>query len=291
MYIESDLVESHAHVRMKTISIFISYAHEDEKLRRELEGHQAFLRAYGHCVWQDRKILAGRRRAEEIDENLERYGLILLLISRSFLGSFYCYEVEFRRAMERHRAGEAVVIPIVLCEVFWEFGDLKDLQAVPRDGKAVFSCRNRDAAFRNLAEEIHTIVAESEPGASVPQASVRWELPPSGVADQVFGPLYRELARLDYHAQRLFFKQFRESDSRVAAFLLSGEPERGQRWLLNCLLSPLIDGVGGNAPYSFSFARKGGGRRLEDLWSNLGEWYGFTDLCSPLLLAEAIHTL
>jgi len=293
MYIESDLVERYAHVHMKTISIFIFYAHENRNLRRELEGHLAFLRASGHCIWQDRKILAGQRWAEELDQNLGRCGLILLLISSSFLGSSYCSDVEFRRAMHRHRAGEAVVILILLRAVFWDLGERHDLQAVPRDGRAVLSChwQNRDAALRMVAAEICLIVVGSEPALPLSLVSVRREPAPDVLAERAFDALYHELARLDYRAQRQLFKQFREADSRVAAFLLSGEPECAERWLLNRVLRPLIDGVAGRAPYRFSFARKGGGWGLDDLWRNLGEWCGFTDACSPLILAEAIHML
>jgi hypothetical protein len=35
----------------------------------------------------------------------------LLLISADFLASDYCYDRELSRAMERHGAGEAVVVP------------------------------------------------------------------------------------------------------------------------------------------------------------------------------------
>jgi hypothetical protein len=278
---------------MKTISIFISYAHEDESLRRELENHLAFLHAYGHPVWHDRKILAGRRWADEIDQNLDSCSLVLLLISSSFLGSYYCYEVEFKRAMERHRAGEAVVIPILVRDVFWEFGELKDLQAVPRDGKAVLSChwQSKDAAFRNIAEEIRKVIAGSDPAPRMQQVPA--PLAPTALCfeDTALDALYHELTRLNYRAQRRLFKQFLEADSRVAAFLLSGEPECGQRWLLNRFLRPMVAGVAGKAPYRFSFERKGGGRGLEDLWSNLGEWCGFTDTCTPDVLAKAIYAL
>jgi hypothetical protein len=45
---------------------------------------------------------------------LNRANVILLLISADFLASDYCYDVEMKRAMERHEAGEAIVIPIIL---------------------------------------------------------------------------------------------------------------------------------------------------------------------------------
>ena len=46
-----------------------------------------------------------RRAAEEAD-------VVLLLVSADFLASDYCYDIEMTRAMERHEAGEARVVPM-----------------------------------------------------------------------------------------------------------------------------------------------------------------------------------
>lgn len=293
MYIQSDLVEGYVRISMKTINIFVSYAHEDESLRGELEDHLAFLRAYGHPLWHDRRILAGSNWANEIDQNLNSCDLVLLLISSSFLGSHYCYEVEFKQAMERHRAGETVVIPVIVRDVFWMFGELKELQALPQDGKAVTGChwQSRDAAFCNVADGIRRIVERSGPTLRVPLAFSHPEPAPVFYENGSFDSLYHELTRLNYRQQRLLFKQFLESGEQVAAFFLSGEPECGQRWLLNRLLRHITGSITGRAPYKFSFERKGGGRGLEDLWSNLGEWCGCTDSCSPAELVEALAGL
>lgn len=49
-----------------------------------------------------------------LDENLEKAHVILLLISSDFLASEYCYDVEMKRGLARHDAGEATVVPIIL---------------------------------------------------------------------------------------------------------------------------------------------------------------------------------
>jgi hypothetical protein len=40
--------------------------------------------------------------------------ILLLLISADFIASDYCYSVEMREALKRHKNGEARVIPILL---------------------------------------------------------------------------------------------------------------------------------------------------------------------------------
>ena len=48
--------------------------------------------------WSDRRIDAGQEWKREIDDNLERAEIILLLISSDFIASDYCYEKEMMRA-------------------------------------------------------------------------------------------------------------------------------------------------------------------------------------------------
>src|SRR5690625_7722823 len=95
--------------------IFMSYSHKDESLRDELETHLSLLKRQGLIsTWHDRKILAGDEIGSEIDENLESSDIILLLVSPYFLASDYCYDIELKRAMERHHCREARVITIII---------------------------------------------------------------------------------------------------------------------------------------------------------------------------------
>src|SRR6266700_2234102 len=115
------------------LSVFISYAHEDEPLRQQLEAHLSLLRRQGWIAdWHDRQILAGNEWARDIDEHLEMASIILLLISPDFLASDYCYDIEMQRALERHRRGETRVIPIILRPVDWHGAPFGQLQCLPR---------------------------------------------------------------------------------------------------------------------------------------------------------------
>src|SRR6266516_803515 len=96
-------------------TLFISYAHEDEQLRRELEKHLSLLRQQRIIsTWHDRRITAGTDWSQEVDEQLDSASIILLLISADFMASQYCYSTEMKRAMVSHAALRARVIPIIL---------------------------------------------------------------------------------------------------------------------------------------------------------------------------------
>src|SRR5450755_270989 len=97
------------------VTVFLAYAHEDEPLRKQLETHLSLLQRQGLVsTWQDRHIMAGTDWANAIDEHLKSAAVILLLTSADFLASDYCYGVEMQRALDRDKAGQARVIPIMV---------------------------------------------------------------------------------------------------------------------------------------------------------------------------------
>ncbi len=141
--------------------LLCSYSHKDEILRDELQAQLTIMQRQGVIdIWHDRKISAGTEWENQISENLENADVILLLISADFLASDYCYDKEMKRAMERHDAGEAVVIPVILRDCDWHDADFGKLQGLPKDGKAVTLWPDRDTAWRNVAEGIKKSVKE-----------------------------------------------------------------------------------------------------------------------------------
>lgn len=145
------------------LSLFISYAHEDEPLRQQLETHLSLLQRQGLIAsWHDRQILAGDERAQEINQHLEGASIILLLISASFLASDYCYDIEMKRALERHQRGEARVIPIILRPCDWQASPFARLQCLPHYGSAVTTWQNSDEAFLAIAEGLRLIIERQQ---------------------------------------------------------------------------------------------------------------------------------
>lgn len=137
------------------VEIFYSYAHEDEKLRDELKKHLANLKRQKVITdWYDRDISAGKEWHDEIKQHLNSARVILLLISPDFMNSDYSNEVEVTRAMKRHEAGEARVIPVILRPVDWEGAPFSKLQGLPTDAKAITLWPNHDEAFLSVVKEI-----------------------------------------------------------------------------------------------------------------------------------------
>jgi hypothetical protein len=153
------------------MEIFFAYAREDKTLRDEHEKHLSMLKREGVITsWHDRKIGAGKEWEGKIDTHLNTARVILLLVSSDFVASDYCWDVEVKRAMERHEAREAHVIPVILRPVDWMSAPFGKLQALPTDAKPVTSWENRDEAFLDIAQGIRVAVMElrAEDNDSVP---------------------------------------------------------------------------------------------------------------------------
>ena len=138
------------------ISLFYSYSKRDKALREKLETHLSLLQNQGVISgWHDRGIEAGTEWDGAISRNLEEAGIILLLVSADFLATRYCWDVEIKRAMERHDEGTARVIPVILRPVdAWQTAPFGKLQALPEKGKAVTTWKNKDEAFTDIARGI-----------------------------------------------------------------------------------------------------------------------------------------
>lgn len=147
--------------------IFFSYSHRDEVLRDELEVHLAQLKNERIIeTWNDRRIPAGDEFDDAISENLEKADIILLLVSPYFLASKYCYQVEMKRALERHESKDAKVIPIILHPCDWKTAPFAKLQAATRDAVPVSKYPNQHDAFLEITQAIRNVVSLIKPHSS-----------------------------------------------------------------------------------------------------------------------------
>src|SRR5215467_13543702 len=141
----------------KSIEIFFCYARKDQQLLENLKFHLMPLqRAKLISMWYDADITPGTPWEEEIRKHLDTSELILLLVSSDFIASEYCYSTEMGRAMERHRRGEARVIPIILRPVYWQQAPFGKLQVLPTDAIPVTSRKwhDSDEALYDVTEGI-----------------------------------------------------------------------------------------------------------------------------------------
>jgi hypothetical protein len=180
---------------MRKITVFTSYSHRDEEMRQSLERHlSSLVREDIIELWADRAVDAGGKWAESIDSRLEHSDVVLLLISDNFLSSDYCYDVEMKRAIERHDNGDAVVVPVILKPSDWQTSPFARFQALPRHAKPITTWRNRNDAFADVAKEIRRLAntmrgaeqsesTEYQDNAAAPSSSYSNDPPNSVITD------------------------------------------------------------------------------------------------------------
>lgn len=164
---------------------FISYSHQDSKYVQNLKKHLAQVQRQGLIdTWYDREILAGSDFGSDIQKELDSAGLFLAIVSPDFISSDYCYEVEMAWALERHKAGEMRVVPIIVEPCEWKMTPLRDLKALPKDGKSVSEWSNANSAYLDVVTELRRAL-ESSDQLAVPETT----LAPSNQSTQEHTPI------------------------------------------------------------------------------------------------------
>lgn len=194
------------------VRLFVSYAHQDDDFRTELEQHLSPIVREGLITtWHDRKIVAGTDWSADIQRHLHEAQIVVLLVSASFIASDECQR-EMEIAFQRHTQGATRVIPIISRAVVWERSRIRSVQVLPRDALPIDQWPNRDAAWthvaqaiREAAEQIAAAVRQSAPEPLRPDdlAGVRRDLRAGHLdkAIRAIGLATRQLQSAQLHAQ------------------------------------------------------------------------------------------
>lgn len=116
------------------LKVFVSYAHANYKLWERLKTHLDILKNERLIQWWfDGKIRPGSEWDDAIRKELKEADIMVLLLSNEFFASKYIKGVELKEARNRHRTGDAVILPVLLesSPAFASQPWLKTLQTVP----------------------------------------------------------------------------------------------------------------------------------------------------------------
>ncbi|WP_438027033.1 toll/interleukin-1 receptor domain-containing protein [Sorangium sp. So ce233] len=141
------------------IEVFLSCASEDEALLAKLEKHLSTLRNEGLIQsFHTGNVGAGQVSKAIAEAHLERADMVLLLVSSDFLATRECYERDVARAIARHEARHARVVPVLLRDCDWRHTVFGALRALPKNGRPVKSWEDEDEAFADVARGIREAV-------------------------------------------------------------------------------------------------------------------------------------
>ena len=265
----------------KAVKVFYSYSHKDEEYRDELAKHLVTLKRDGVIKeWHDREIPAGAEWDGQINEHLASAEVILLLVSADFLASSYCYDVEITQAMERHEAGEACVIPIILRACDWAGTPFSKLQALPKNARPVRQWEDRDDVFLNIVQGIRKAIKELKPRL---RPSTRGQIPRP--------PVVGVVPRRDGEGRGIIEQLKAElAPGRNQLVTLSGPGGVGKTTLAAEAARELEDVFGGRIVWSNAAARA---YTLSTLLDDVTEQLGQVELraLAPAAKEAAVHEL
>jgi len=139
------------------VPIFYVYSQTDGAAR-----HSLILRLCRMTPWSlpggHREIPADQSGDPGIDEAVDQARMVLFLVSSAFLALDYCHGREVRRILERHAAGEAVVMVVLLEPVDLHGTPFETLLVLPSNRIPVNRWLPRGGVWVKIGLEIQTIL-------------------------------------------------------------------------------------------------------------------------------------
>lgn len=188
---------------MSTISIFVSYSHEDTLwmepgdlglipwLARALEEDEVEF-------WFDHELKRepGKKFREKIETEIDRAHFALLLISQDFVSSKFIREVELKRIRERVERNELSIIPILVGPTSWRGKDdlrwLVELQIIPGKPTPLIDYTTDIAKWKHvrveILEAIQNRIDEKHKAIPVSPVTPRESVAPGMREEQVISP-------------------------------------------------------------------------------------------------------
>lgn len=173
--IESDEEETFAKpatTPRQRLKVFISYAHEDETYKKELEKVLKVIDRQHDAleVWSDRQMFAGDQVEEAILERLEQADIVCMLISRDFMASDYCFTKEMAEALRKYEEGSGIPVSIIIRPTpDWHGHGIGRHLALPFDGKPMEDWKSPDSFWADVQKELSRLV-ERELGVRAKQS-------------------------------------------------------------------------------------------------------------------------
>ena len=155
------------------MNAFISYSHQDSNMLDMLHKHLAQLKREGIIsTWTDEEIPAGRKLNQNISSALTSSNLFIALLSPDYIASNYCYDTEFKKALEMEQNGTIIIIPVILDACDWKNTPFKEFKALPKDGKPISAWENKNTAFLDIIQNIRRLI-DSEASNNSPHTEIK----------------------------------------------------------------------------------------------------------------------
>lgn len=156
------------------IRLVYSSAPADDAFREQLSAHlQPLVHQGALTEWHEGLMPAGSDMVQERHRAWQSADILLLLLSADYLASSTFNHDEIQQALERHRSGHLLIIPLLLRPCDWQSTLVAHLQCLPRNGKPITQWDDRDEALFSTAQELRHIITSRRPSVTPLSANQR----------------------------------------------------------------------------------------------------------------------
>jgi TIR domain len=161
---------------MPTAQIFVSYSHQDDTFRHELETNlKPYLRAGSFTSYSDQQIAPGSQWFPEIESALANSKIAVLLVSPDFLASDFIHEHELGPLLNKAEQGGVKILWVSVRDSSYKVTPLNNYQAVhdPRNALAKMTQADRDSAWVTICEKIEKAVQDAKTAKAIHNIELR----------------------------------------------------------------------------------------------------------------------
>ncbi len=143
------------------VRLYYVFSHEDGIFANEIRKYLEILRKHRIIdEWDSLKLTSVTDEIYMLDEYLITAQIVLLLVSPDFLAYDFLYSTALQKVLERHDAGKAIVLPVLLRPADWTNTPLARLQVLPDNEMPIILWSNEDEAYFNIEKNIRVAVTQ-----------------------------------------------------------------------------------------------------------------------------------
>lgn len=145
----------------KETLIYTLFSSIDRNYKDKLEISLLSLKNYGIKLNDPSKILPGAIIEREIESDIDRADIMIMLISPDFI-SHELISDPIKIALEKVKRQKLYLVPVIVRPCNWDDTNLNRHQVLPRNGQAISLSDNKDEVYLNIVKEIKELIVNEK---------------------------------------------------------------------------------------------------------------------------------
>jgi hypothetical protein len=140
--------------------IFISYSSMDREIKARFDTYLSSLlqKKPDLRVWSDKELVPGMPFQKEIFRQLRSSDICVLLVSEYFLASDFCFNKEFKEAIQLADREQLMIVSVILRACNWKGLDIENFHVLPDRATPLEHFEKIDEAYKGLIDGLEKTV-------------------------------------------------------------------------------------------------------------------------------------